>query len=52
MNAVKFTGISKMKDTEVELYIDENIQTVTQPHRRTPFTLENRLRMNWHDYRN
>ncbi|XP_045170892.2 uncharacterized protein K02A2.6-like [Mercenaria mercenaria] len=32
-----------MKDTEVKLYVDKNVQPVTQPHRRIPFHLRKQV---------
>ena len=32
-----FKGIRKLKDTQIELHIDPNVQPVTQPQRRIPF---------------
>ncbi|MCG8046748.1 MAG: aspartyl protease family protein, partial [Candidatus Thiodiazotropha endolucinida] len=32
-----FDGIGKLKDVEIDLHIDPNIQPVQQPHRRIPF---------------
>ena len=32
-----FTGLGKMKNVEVKLHIDENVNPVHQPHRRIPF---------------
>ena len=38
-----FAGIGQMKDTQIELFIDPNIQPVTQPHRRIPFHLRKQV---------
>ncbi|XP_053389269.1 uncharacterized protein K02A2.6-like [Mercenaria mercenaria] len=38
-----FKGIGKMKDTEVKLYVDKNVQPVTQPYRRIPFHLRKQV---------
>ena len=32
-----FKGIGKLKDTQIELHIDPNVQLVIQPHRRISF---------------
>jgi hypothetical protein len=32
-----------MKGTKVKLYIDSNVQPVTQPHRRIPFHLRKQV---------
>lgn len=38
-----FSGIGKMADTEIELFIDTKVQPVTQPHRRIPFDLRKQV---------
>ena len=38
-----FAGIGQTKDTQIELYIDLNIQPITQPHRRIPFHLRKQV---------
>lgn len=38
-----FTGIGKLKDREIKLHIDENVQPVVQPHRRIPFHLRQKV---------
>ena len=38
-----FSGIGKMADTEIELFIDTKVQPVTQPHRRIPFHLRKQV---------
>ncbi|XP_060556789.1 uncharacterized protein K02A2.6-like [Ruditapes philippinarum] len=38
-----FTGMGKMKATKVKLYVDKNVQPVTQPHRRIPFHLRKQV---------
>ena len=38
-----FKGIGQLKDTKIELYIDQNVQPVTQPHRRIPFHLRKQV---------
>ena len=32
-----FNGIGKLKDTQISIHIDPNVQPVVQPHRRIPF---------------
>lgn len=32
-----FDGIGNLKNKQIQLHIDKNIQPVTQPHRRIPF---------------
>ena len=32
-----FEGIGKLKDVEIDLHVDPNVQPVQQPHRRIPF---------------
>lgn len=41
-----FTGIGKMINTKIDLHVDPSVQPVTQPHRRIPFILENKLKLN------
>ena len=41
-----FEGICKLKDVEIDLHIDPDIQPVQQPHRRIPFTCEKMLKRN------
>ena len=38
-----FTGLSKLKDFQVKLHIDESIPPVAQPHRRKPFHVRQQL---------
>ena len=38
-----FKGIGKLKDTQIELHIDPNVQPVTQPHRRIPFHIKQQV---------
>ena len=38
-----FTGLGKLKGFQVKLHIDETVQPVAQPHRRTPFHVRKRL---------
>ena len=38
-----FKGIGQMRDTQIELYIDQHVQPVTQPHRRIPFHLRKQV---------
>ena len=38
-----FKGIGQLKDTQIELYIDQNVQPVTQPHRRIPLHLRKQV---------
>ena len=44
-----FKGMGKVKDTKVKLYVDKNVQPVTQPHRRIPFHLRKQVKMNSSD---
>ena len=32
-----FTGIGKLKNTQIRLHVDESVKPVSQPHRRIPF---------------
>ena len=36
----RFTGIGKMKDTEIKLHIDESVRPIKQKQRRIPFYIE------------
>ena len=38
-----FTGLGKMKDTQITLHIDSSVTPVAQPLRRTPFQLRERV---------
>ena len=38
-----FTGVGKMKDTQIILHVDPSVTPVTQPLRRTPFQLRERV---------
>ncbi|XP_052777873.1 uncharacterized protein K02A2.6-like [Mya arenaria] len=38
-----FTGIGKLKDTQIELFVDNTVQPVVQPHRRIPFHLRKQV---------
>ena len=38
-----FGGLGKLKDHQVKLHIDPDIQPVTQPHRRIPFHLRQKV---------
>ena len=38
-----FTGLGKMKDTQITLHVDPNVTPVAQPLRRTPFQLRERV---------
>ena len=38
-----FTGLGKLRDTQIDLHIDPNIQPVSQPHRRIPFHLRTQV---------
>ena len=38
-----FTGIGKLKDFQVKLHIDTNVQPTCQPHRRVPFHVRQKV---------
>ena len=38
-----FTGLGKMKDTQITLHIDPSVTPIAQPLRRTPFQLRERV---------
>ncbi|KAK7112338.1 hypothetical protein V1264_011807 [Littorina saxatilis] len=38
-----FTGMGKMKDVKVKLYVDESVQPTAQPHRRIPYHLRKKV---------
>ena len=40
---VLFTGLGKMKDTQITLHIDPSVTPVAQPLRRTPFHFRERV---------
>jgi len=38
-----FTGIGKLKDTQIEIFVDKTVKPVVQPHRRIPFRLRKQV---------
>ena len=38
-----FTGIGKLKDTQIEIFVDKTVQSIMQPHRRIPFHLRKQV---------
>lgn len=38
-----FTGLGKMKDMQIDLHVDNNVQPVAQPHRRIPFHVREKV---------
>ena len=38
-----FTGIGKLKDTQIEIFVDKTVQPIMQPHRRIPFHLRKQV---------
>lgn len=38
-----FTGTGKLKDTKTDLHLDTSVQPVTQPHRRIPFHIREKV---------
>ena len=38
-----FTGLGKLKDFQLELHIDESVQPVAQPVRKTPFKIRKQV---------
>ena len=38
-----FEGIGKLKDFQLDIFIDQNVKTVAQPMRRVPFIMRDKL---------
>ena len=38
-----FHGLGKLKNYQIKLYIDEEVPSVAQPHRRVPFHVRKQL---------
>ena len=38
-----FTGIGKLKNTQIRLHVDESVKPVSQPHRRIPFHVRKKV---------
>ena len=46
--ADRFQGIGKLKDVTCKLHVDETVNPVTQPHRRIPFHVRNKVKEDLH----